>query len=169
MIARIWPFVVPPLVVALDRTTKYLIERHVSDWETIPVIPGFFQIVHTRNTGIAFGMFAGEQGGSGSAILLAITSCVMLFIAYMLWQVARSGSGEHWTLKAALALVLGGALGNLYDRAIFGSVTDFFDFYWGSHHFPVFNVADSAISVGAGLLLLNLWFSRARKPATIVP
>jgi signal peptidase II len=157
---RGWPLLLTVGVLALDRATKHLVEARVSDWETIPVIPGLFQIVHTRNTGIAFGMFAGEQGGAGSTLLLVVTSAIMLFIGAMLWHAIRPGSGEHWTLKGALGLVLGGALGNLYDRVAFGSVTDFLDFHWGANHFPVFNVADSAITVGAGLLLLNLWFGR---------
>lgn len=161
-----WPFAVTAAVVALDRLTKHLIESRVQDWETIPVIPGFFQIVHTRNTGIAFGLFAGEARGPGSMLLLALTGAVMLFVARMLWKVARAGPAEHWTLRAALALVLGGALGNLYDRALLGSVTDFFDFYYGPHHFPVFNVADSAITVGAGLLFVNLWFAQRHPSPT---
>lgn len=164
MPGRLWPFLITLCIVAIDRASKHGIERHVSDWEVLPVIPGFFQIVHTRNTGIAFGLFAGEQGGDGSRLLLVVTSLVMLFIAWMLWHALRPGSQEHWTLKAALSLVLGGALGNLHDRIVFGSVTDFFDFFWGPHHFPVFNVADSAITAGACLLILNLWFAQ-RRPA----
>jgi signal peptidase II len=160
MTGRIWPFLLTAGVLVLDRATKHAIETRVADWESIAVIPGLFQIVHTRNTGIAFGMFAGEAGGAGSKLLLVVTSAVMAFIAWMLWHAIRPGSKEHWTLKGALALVLGGAVGNLYDRVAFGSVTDFLDFHWGASHFPVFNVADSAITVGAGLLLLNLWFSR---------
>lgn len=169
MRGRGWPFLITLAVLAADRVTKYLIETRVADWEIHPVIPGLFQIVHTRNTGIAFGLFAGESDGAGSKLLLGATSLVMGFIAWMLWHATRPGSKEHWTLRGALALVLGGALGNLYDRVAFGSVTDFFDFFWGPHHFPVFNVADSAITVGAGLLLLNLWFARHEGSAARAP
>jgi signal peptidase II len=154
-------FLVSAAVVALDRLTKAWIEAHVADWEQIRVIPGFFQIVHTRNTGIAFGMFQG-QGNESNTMLVVFSVLVMGFIAMLFWNASSAGSKEHWTLCYALALVLGGAVGNLYDRLRFGSVTDFLDFYLGNSHFPVFNAADSAITVGAGLLLLNLWISSRR-------
>ena len=158
---RRWPFVLAAAVIAADRVSKRIIETQVRDWDLIPVIPGLFQIVHTRNTGVAFGMFA-EQGASGGRILLVLFSvAVMALVASLLWSACRNRQ-EHWTLAGALALVWGGAAGNLYDRVAFGSVTDFLDFYWRTHHFPVFNLADSAITVGAGLLLLNLWVVRKR-------
>lgn len=165
---RVWTLLVTLGVVVLDRASKHWIETAVSDWQTIPVIPGLFQIVHTRNTGIAFGLFAGESGEDSSPLLLGLTCTVMLFIAWLLWNASRPNSAAHWTLKSALALVLGGAIGNFYDRVVFGSVTDFLDFYWGRHHFPVFNVADSAITVGACLLLLNLWYASRESASTKV-
>ncbi len=155
-----WPWVLPVILVALDRGTKWLIESRVQPWETFPVIPGLFQIVHTRNTGIAFGMFASEQGSN--RLLIAFSLAIMAFVGFLLWKAVRHPESEHWTMRAALSLVLGGAIGNLYDRIVFGSVTDFLDFFWGSHHFPIFNIADGAITSGAALLLLNLWF--VRKP-----
>ncbi len=159
---RSWPFIIPVLVILLDRITKQLIEARVRDWDIIPVIPGLFQIVHTRNTGIAFGLFSEAGSNGGNSVLIVFSFAVMIFVGWMLWTAARTLS-EHWTLPAALALVLGGAAGNLYDRIAFGSVTDFLDFFWGTHHFPVFNVADSAITIGAFLLLWNLW--AVRRPA----
>lgn len=158
---RRWPFALSALIFALDRATKWLIETRVQDWETLRVIPGLFQIVHARNTGVAFSLFAEQGAGSGRILLVVFSLAVMALVAKLLWDACRKGR-EHWTMAAALALVLGGAAGNLYDRAVFGSVTDFLDFYWRSHHFPVFNLADSAITVGAGLLLLNLWAVRPR-------
>lgn len=162
MMAVRWrPFVLAALIVLVDRVTKYLIETRVDFWEEIPVIPGLFQIVHTRNTGIAFGMFQGE-GGESSVLLVIFSLVVMGFIGTLLWNASKDVAREHWTLRYGLGLVLGGAVGNLYDRIFLGSVTDFFDFFYGRHHFPVFNVADSAITVGAGLLILNLWAGRTR-------
>jgi signal peptidase II len=97
--------------------------------------------------------------------LLVFSLLVMWFIAWMLWTSIKPGSTDHWTNRFGLGLVLGGALGNLHDRLRWGSVTDFLDFYLGSSHFPVFNVADSAITVGAGLLILCIWLGQG-KPAT---
>lgn len=158
---RRWPFALAAAVAALDRATKWLIETRVEDWETIRVIPGLFQIVHARNTGVAFSLFAEQGAGRGRLLLVVFSLAVMALVAKLLWDACRPAK-EHWTMAAALALVLGGAAGNLYDRAIFGSVTDFLDFYFRAHHFPVFNVADSAITAGAGLLLVNLWAVRQR-------
>jgi signal peptidase II len=164
-VARWWPFLVVPAVIAADRASKHVIEGRFRDWDTLPVIPGLFQIVHTRNPGIAFGLFSESGANGGSLLLVGFSLAVMAIVGTLLWNACKPSSVEHWTLKAALSLVLGGAIGNLYDRALFGSVTDFLDFYWGSHHFPIFNIADSAITVGAGFLLINLWLVR-RHPHT---
>ncbi|QOY90829.1 signal peptidase II [Paludibaculum fermentans] len=160
---RWWPFGLTLLILALDRATKHLIETKVQTWDTVAVIPGLFQIIHTRNTGIAFSMFADSTSSRGNPLLVLFSVAVMILVTSLLWTACKPASKEHWTLRAALALVLGGAVGNLFDRIIFGSVTDFLDFFWSGHHFPIFNLADSAITVGAALLLLNLWM--VRRPA----
>lgn len=157
MLKRWWPFAVMVAVALLDRATKRLIETRLDAWDVHHVIPGLFQIVHARNEGIAFGFFSESRGNS---LLVAFSVAVLALVGWMLWTACRAPATEHWTMRAALGLVLGGALGNLYDRIAFGSVTDFLDFYIGRSHFPVFNVADSAISVGAALLLINLWWVR---------
>lgn len=164
--ARRWPWVVAAAVAALDRATKHLIESRVAEWEAVPVIDGFFRIVHTRNTGVAFSLFAEQGAGAGGQVLTAITGALTLLVGWLLWQACRT-RGEHWTLQAALALILAGAAGNLFDRVAFGSVTDFLDFHLGSRHWPAFNVADSAITCGAALLLINVWLSRKRKPGGV--
>lgn len=161
---RWWPFVLTILILALDRATKFLIETRVQAWDAVTVIPGLFQIIHTRNTGIAFSLFADSSNGRGSPLLVIFSLVVMILVTSLLWTACKPTAREHWTLRAALSLVLGGAVGNLYDRVAFGSVTDFLDFYYAGHHFPIFNIADSAITVGAGLLLLNLWM--VRRPAS---
>lgn len=150
-------FLMVGVVFALDRGTKFLIEREVSQYDTYTVIPGFFQIVHTRNKGIAFGIFNDGAAESTSVILIVFSLLILGFIASLLWQSAGMIEKEHWSMRVGLALILAGALGNVYDRIVHGSVTDFLDFYWRRTHFPVFNVADSAITIGASLLLLNLW------------
>jgi signal peptidase II len=155
------PLALSGFVVTLDRVSKIWIEANVDEWRVIQVIPGLFQIVHTRNTGIAFGMFQGEDGRS-SPVLVVFSLMVMALIGWMLWGSTKPGATDHWTNRYGLGLVLGGALGNLYDRLRWGSVTDFLDFYLGPNHFPVFNVADSAITVGAGLLILGIWLGQSR-------
>lgn len=160
--ARRWPWLAAAAIAALDRATKHWIETRVAEWEAIPVIDGFFRIVHTRNTGVAFSLFAEQGAGPGGWVLTAVTGALTLLMAALLWHACRSQS-EHWTLPAALACILAGAGGNLYDRVALGSVTDFLDFYWGAYHWPAFNVADAAITCGAALLFWNAWVSR--KPA----
>lgn len=157
--ARRWPWILAAAVVVLDRATKRLIETRVAEWETIPVIDGLFRIVHTRNTGVAFSLFAEQGAGAGGWVLTAVTAALTVVVAVLLWQASRAGR-EHWTLPASLGLILAGAAGNLFDRVAFGSVTDFLDFHVGAHHWPAFNVADASISCGAALLILNVWISR---------
>lgn len=159
--ARRWPWIVAAGVAALDRLTKHWIEARLAEWETIPVIDGLFRIVHTRNTGVAFSLFAEQGTGIGQAVLTGLVSVLAALVALLLWRACRDPR-ESRMATAALALILAGAAGNLYDRIVFGSVTDFLDFHIGAWHWPAFNVADSAISCGAVLLLATLWRGRAR-------
>ncbi len=160
MPARIWSLLIAALVFALDRATKILIERNVSIWDTHSVIPGFFNIVHTKNRGAAFGMFSDGAGELRTFLLIGVSVAVLIFIGVLLLQPSRAGFSGSRTTMLGLSLVLGGAIGNIYDRIASGMVTDFLEFYVGQWHFAAFNVADSAITVGAGLLLLDMWMSR---------
>ena len=163
--ARIVPFVLAAGVVLLDRFTKGLIKSRIGLWDRpIDVIPGFFDIVHTENPGIAFGFLAESSGPWRSVLLIGFSIVVLAVIATMLLR-----GGHSAALRSGLGLVLGGAFGNVYDRIVNHTVTDFLEFHAGSHYFPAFNVADSAISVGAGLLLLDMWLTRERKSATGSP
>lgn len=163
---RYWPYALSVAIVLLDRATKHVIETSFSAWDTVGVIPGCFQIVSARNTGMAFSLFENSAQGRTSPVLVGFTIAVMCVVAWLLWQAIRSPNDEsehgHWSFRLALGLILGGAAGNLYDRLMFGSVTDFLDFYWGAAHFPVFNLADSAITCGAIVVMLNLWLGRPR-------
>jgi signal peptidase II len=165
-LVRYWPYALAAAVAVADRASKHVVETRLAPWDAIHVIPGCFQIVSARNTGIAFSLFDNSAAGRTSPWLIAFSIGVLGIVAWLLWQAVRPGpAGDepvHWSYRAALALVLGGAAGNLYDRLVSGTVTDFLDFYWGSAHFPVFNVADSAITCGAILILLNLLLSRPR-------
>ena len=144
-------------VVALDRATKLYIRARVSPVDVYPVIPRFFNIVHTENPGAAFGMFSDSPTEWRGILLVSISVAVMTILGVMLWRMAAAQS--HVT-STGLALVFGGALGNLVDRLFRGTVTDFVQLFFGSYEFPSFNVADSAITIGAGLLVMDLWRSR---------
>lgn len=161
-IARFYPFALSAGVFLTDRITKNVIRAQVSPWDNIAVIPGFFSIVHTENRGAAFGLFAESTSEWRTFFLIALALGVMLLIAGLLVQPWRGGLSSTPMLRAGLALVLGGATGNVCDRVVRGAVTDFLEFYFGAYQFPAFNVADSAITAGAGLLLLDMWLSRHR-------
>ncbi|MBZ5585358.1 MAG: signal peptidase II [Acidobacteriia bacterium] len=150
-------------VFALDRLTKWLIETHVSFLDTYRIIPGFFDIVRSTNRGVAFGLF-NESGGAWRTGLLVIFSLAAVgLVSALLWKPKRLDRLSVW----GFALILGGAAGNLFDRLLSGRVTDFLLFYVGQYQWPTFNVADSAIVVGSGLLVLDLL--RTKRQAANVP
>jgi signal peptidase II len=136
------------LVIALDQISKMSISNHFIYGESLRVT-AFFNLVLAHNTGAAFS-FLDHAGGWQRWMFTAIAIVAAVWIVRLLRQHA-----QQTLFCFALALVLGGALGNLIDRVAYGYVVDFLDFYWNSSHFPAFNVADSAISVGAALLLLD--------------
>ncbi len=152
-------------IFALDRITKVWIESTVSLWDSYHVIPGFFNIVHTKNKGAAFGMFAESDSPFRTTLLIGVSVIVLLFILYVLFQPGKAGFSATRLTTIGLALVMGGALGNIYDRVLSGEVTDFLEFYSGTWRFAAFNVADSAISIGAGLLILDMWRTRKKTDA----
>jgi signal peptidase II len=157
---RVLPVWIAALVFAFDRITKVWIERSVEQWQSITVIPGFFDIVHAKNKGAAFGMFADSDHPLRTFLLIGVSLGVLMFVSYLLLRPGRAGFVASPFTTAGLSLVLGGALGNIYDRVAHGEVTDFLEFYSGSWRFAAFNVADSAISVGAALLILDMWITR---------
>ncbi|MEO8098661.1 MAG: signal peptidase II [Acidobacteriota bacterium] len=153
--------VIAPVFV-LDRLTKVYIRENVSPLDTIPVIPGVFNIVHAENPGAAFSILADAPQTIRRAILIAASSVVMIAVAFLLFR-SKPNPDETKVTPIALALVLGGALGNLWDRIAVGTVTDFLQVFLGSYEYPSFNVADSAVFIGACLLILDLW--RGKKSA----
>jgi signal peptidase II len=155
---RLVPFLIAALVVLLDRLTKGMIKAHVSASDSITVIPGLLNIVHTENPGIAFGMLSNATGAWRNVLLVGFSTAVLIAISAVLLR----GQMDS-VLRTALAFILGGAFGNLYDRIVNGTVTDFVEAHAGQHYFPAFNVADSAITVGACLLLLDMWRARERR------
>lgn len=147
------------LVILVDQITKQLIVRNLDWYETIPLIP-HLNLVHMKNTGAAFSMMASAP----PAFFVLLGTAVS---AGILWWLRRNPRGQT-LLATALSLIMGGALGNVIDRVARGHVVDFVDFYVGSWHFAAFNVADMAISLGTGLLLLDMLIDmqRARKSRT---
>jgi signal peptidase II len=143
-------------VLLLDQITKWLIVRHVPLYAHIPVIDHFFNITHILNPGGAFGFFAEQSLGIRKFIFLFLSSGVALFVLWLYRKTATS----HIFLSYGLALIFGGALGNLIDRFRFGKVVDFLDFYAGDLHWPAFNIADSAISIGMGILIYHVIFNK---------
>ena len=149
---RVRAYGLAALVFALDRATKWVVETHVSAMDTVHVIPGFFDIVHSQNRGVAFGIFNDSTSEWRTAMLIVLSAAAVLFIGAMLWRPAKLDRWSFW----GLALVLGGAAGNVFDRIVWGRVTDFLDFYVGDYHWHTFNIADSAIVAGSSLLILDM-------------
>ncbi len=155
---RLWFFLFSISLVIFDQLSKKMVESHLALYDSIAVIPGFFDLIHIRNTGSAFSLFAGHNSIWIPRLLIAITSISLVAILYFVVRFPQISL----ILQAGLFSVLGGAAGNLIDRIRYGYVVDFLDIYAGSYHWPAFNVADSAISVGIGLILLDQW---RQKPA----
>jgi len=132
------------------------VETCVAPWQTYVVIPHFLNIIHSRNSGAAFGLLAGASGPLRAIFLIGASAAALALVAFFLWKPA-AGIRSRGALTIGLALILGGAIGNLYDRIMVGTVTDFLDVYIGEYHWFTFNVADAAITTGAGLFLLDMW------------
>jgi signal peptidase II len=140
------------LIVALDRATKTWIVRHIVPGSAIPVIPHVFRLTHVLNTGAAFSLLENLPPNAVRIGLIAFSVLAALIVFAMLWRTGRNLS----ITSVALALILGGALANLYDRIVFHHVVDFLEVTIVHYHWPDFNVADSAIVTGACLLLLEI-------------
>lgn len=146
------------LVVAADQVTKWAIIEWVALYEKIP-LNSFINLTHQRNTGAAFSFLA-DAGGWQRWFFVVLASAVSLMIIVWLWRLRKE---RQFVLSAGLALVLGGAIGNLIDRATLGYVTDFIQVWFGNWAFPSFNVADAGISVGAAFLIIDAIFFSGRE------
>lgn len=162
--ARIRSAAIIGAVVLVDFLTKTYIRTSFGPYDTRVVIARVFNIDHSENPGAAFGMLA-ESGPWRSLVLVGVSVVMLGMIGYLLWR-PRAGSAANSDLaQIALALVFGGALGNVLDRVFRGTVTDFLQVFIGSYEFPSFNTADSAITIGACLLILDLWRTRPHQHA----
>ena len=151
-------------IVLLDRLTKYIVARNISLHESINVIPGFFRLTHVQNRGAAFGLFSDSPSEYKVAVLVLFSLVALVVVSALLWKNSHAIN----TTGFGLALILGGAVGNLWDRLVAGHVVDFLDFSVAGYHWPAFNVADSAIVIGALLLVTEILFSKPaedKKPA----
>jgi signal peptidase II len=159
-------FLLALLTVALDQFTKFLIIRNVHSGAHIPVIPGVFWITHVLNTGAAFSLLADNTNpNTVRYALIAFSVIAAVIVAGMLVRV-----GQVLSLTGiALALILGGALGNLYDRIVHHFVIDFLEVHIVHYHWPDFNVADSAICIGAALLLLEIFRPQPAEASALPP
>jgi signal peptidase II len=147
-------FLTAVFILILDQSTKWMIVKSMSLYESIPVIDRFFYITSHRNPGAAFGILKHQQW-----LFITVTLFVIAIILYYLWQLKN----ERPWMSFSFALILGGAVGNLIDRIQTGEVVDFLDFRFGDYNFPIFNVADSAIVVGVCILVLITLLSPSAK------
>jgi signal peptidase II len=138
-------------VAVVDQLVKLAVQHSLPLGIVLPVIPGLFNLTHIQNPGAAFGLFAGLPAGVRKPLLIGVSVVAIGLLLYLYSQLA-----SHDRLpRVAIALILGGALGNLYERVRFGAVVDYLDVFLGQYHWPAFNLADAAITVGTGILVLS--------------
>lgn len=149
-----WGPLISLAVIALDRATKLWVESSLELWSVRTVIPGFFDLVHSQNRGMAFGLMNDGATQTTRFVLIAVSIAVLAFLVQITvkaWRDAREA------VPLPLFLILGGAIGNLWDRVQRGYVVDFLDFHVNGWYWPAFNVADSGITVGALWLIWQMW------------
>jgi signal peptidase II len=147
----VWPVLI---VVLLDQISKLAVVHNLQLHESVPVISGFFDLVHVRNRGMAFGLMNRSEIALEFYFLVAASVGAIALLLFCFFKLKK----DHARISVGLSLILGGALGNLIDRLRLGEVIDFLDFYLGSYHWPAFNLADSAITVGTLWVALTLIF-----------
>src|SRR6187401_1194508 len=140
-------------IIGLDRWTKWLVQTRLVLNQTIPIIDAFFNITYVRNTGVAFGILDPVSLPLKSTVLAVLTLVAITGVLVYSWRTPANQT----LLQAALSLILAGALGNLYDRVLYGYVIDFIEVYYRTYRWPSFNVADSVITTGVGLLVLQIF------------
>jgi signal peptidase II len=149
----VWVVIAAAIFVA-DQVTKAAVEGSIPEHTTVPVVPHFLNLVHTKNAGAAFGLFSESPSAWKTVLLIVVSSLLLAMAIGVVWrnQQLRRVAG------VGLALILGGALSNLFDRIRFGRVVDFVDVYYRGYHWYTFNLADASIVVGAGFLVFELLF-----------
>lgn len=149
-------------IIVFDQLSKIVVDRAMALHQTIPIVDGVFNLTYVRNTGAAFGIFAGSAEMFRRPFLIVVSLLAIGFIFTLLKRLAEEA---RW-LITALAFILGGAIGNLIDRVVYGEVIDFLDCFWGDYHWPAFNLADSFITVGVTITLIILIHTKGEDPFT---
>ena len=152
---RRYVLLIAGVVLGLDRLSKWIIAKTIPLHDSIPVIPGLFKLTHVTNGGAAFGLFSESPSEMRIVFLIFFSLLALVVVSALLW---RHTQGLNST-AFALSLILGGALGNLWDRVLSGHVVDFLEFYIGPYVWPDFNIADSAIVIGAAILMVEILFA----------
>jgi signal peptidase II len=146
-------------ILSVDQWTKYVVQQRLPAYLRVEVIRGFFNLTHVRNTGGAFGIFGGDKGGLGSLLFILVSLIAIGILLFLFFKMKE----EKEMVSFSLSLVLAGAIGNLIDRLHYGEVIDFLDFHLFSYHWPAFNIADSAITIGVILLGYGLLIQGPKK------
>jgi len=144
------------IIVLIDQITKFYIASNFELYQSVEIIRGFFNITYIRNSGVAFGMFSNLKGSFIQIVFIAIYIIAIISILILYRE-------THGYSHIALSLIFSGAIGNLIDRIFRGEVVDFMDFHWQNYHWPAFNVADSCITVGVGLLMISIIISNEQR------
>jgi signal peptidase II len=154
---RKYHFLIALVIVLADRAAKWLVAGKLALHDSVVIIPGFFNITHVQNRGAAFGLFSESPSEWKITMLILFSLAALVVVSILLWKNSHSLTSTG----IGLALILGGALGNLWDRIAYGRVVDFLLFYIGAYQWPAFNLADSAIVVGALLLIAEILFTKS--------
>ena len=147
-----WALALFVIVLVLDQWTKYLIRTHMSLHLSMPIIPGFFDLVYVLNKGGAFGILSSHSPFLRILVFISFSIVAIFALLILYWK-----SDQDRIMRFGIVLLLSGAVGNLVDRLRWGMVVDFLDFYIGKYHWPAFNVADMVICIGLGLVFLDLF------------
>ena len=157
--SRAFLFTIPAVVVLLDRLSKWEIVNNLGLYHSVVVVPGFFNLTRTENSGAAFDILRDSTAAWKHPALISISLLAMVIVVVMLWK-------NSYALKRTsigLALIFGGAMGNLWDRIVSHRVVDFLDFFLWDYHWPVFNIADSSIVIGVLLLSSEIFFADSKQ------
>lgn len=140
-------------MIILDQFTKYMVATHIPKYYSIKVIDNFFHLTHIRNSGVAFGMFAGHASQYKTLFFVIVSSIAIVAVLTFF----RNTPNDRKMVQFGLILIFSGAVGNMIDRILYREVIDFLDFFYKDHHWPAFNIADSCITIGVGLMMIDLF------------
>ena len=147
-------FVISNALIILDQYTKYMVSIHIPKYYSIKVVENFFNLTHIRNSGVAFGMFAGASSEYKTLFFVVVSFVAIIAILFFF----RNTPDDRKMVLSGLILIFSGGVGNMIDRILYREVIDFLDFFYNDYHWPSFNVADSCITIGVGLMIVDLFY-----------